>query len=122
MKKTILITGGAGFIGSHLVDKLVQANNIIVIDNLSTGYLKNLDNVFDKIRFIKNDVENFDFSGLGKIDVIVHLSAQTSVPLSIENFKKSSCQNVLSSLNVIFQLFMHLHRQFMAIFHLVMTQ
>tara|TARA_B100000795_G_scaffold268166_1_gene254526 strand:+ start:231 stop:1148 length:918 start_codon:yes stop_codon:yes gene_type:complete len=101
MKKTILITGGAGFIGSHLTENLVQEFNIIVVDNLSTGYIKNLESVIDKIKFINNDVDLVDLYKLGKIDVIVHLSAQTSVPLSIQEFKKSSNQNLIGALNVI---------------------
>ena len=53
----ILVTGGAGFIGSHLVDSLVKQNHeIIVLDNLSTGQKKNLNNCFKKIKFLKIDI------------------------------------------------------------------
>ena len=49
--KKILVTGGAGFIGSHLVEKLVKNNKVTIIDDLSTGNLKNLKNV--KRNFLK---------------------------------------------------------------------
>jgi len=98
----ILITGGAGFIGSHLVEKLIlQKYNVIVIDNLSTGYLNNLNNVFDEITFIRGDLSSYDLYSLDNIESVVHLSAQTSVPISIEDFKNSSHINLLSNLNVL---------------------
>ena len=101
MKKTILITGGAGFIGSHLAESLTKIYSVIVIDNLSTGYIKNLDSIVDEICFINNNIESVDFSRLGKIDAIVHLSAQTSAPLSIKDFKKSSNQNLSGTLSIV---------------------
>lgn len=99
---SILITGGAGFIGSHLVEKLIQKkHDVIVIDDLSTGYLENLDNVIDDIVFIKADVCNYDLFSIGNIESVIHLSAQTSVPLSIKDFKNSSHINLMNNLNVI---------------------
>ena len=99
---SILITGGAGFIGSHLVEKLIlQNHSVIVIDNLSTGYLENLNIVLEKITFINADLSEFDLFSIGGIKSVIHLSSQTSVPLSIKNFKNSSHINLLSNLNVI---------------------
>ena len=99
---SILITGGAGFIGSHLVERLVQKkHDVIVIDDLSTGYLENLNNVFDDIRFIQADLSSYDLFSIGNIKTVIHLSAQTSVPLSIKDFKSSSHINLMSNLNVI---------------------
>ena len=57
----IIITGGAGFIGSHLVDSLRDNHNITILDNLSTGRLENLGHVSNKIRFI-----DYDLSQRGK--------------------------------------------------------
>ena len=55
----ILITGGAGFIGSHLVERLVKEGHILlVIDDLSNGQLKNLEAVKERISFLKHDVSN----------------------------------------------------------------
>ena len=55
-----IITGGAGLIGSHLVEKLVnQGHKVLVIDNLTTGKKNNLKRVLNKIRFVKKDIRNF---------------------------------------------------------------
>ena len=60
MKKKLIVTGGAGFIGSHLVDKLVnQKYDVLVIDNLVNGQIKNLSKSYKKIKFIKADIRNF---------------------------------------------------------------
>lgn len=55
-----LITGGAGFIGSHLANHLAKENNVVVIDNLSMGKKENLEN-YENITFIKGDVSNKNF-------------------------------------------------------------
>ena len=56
-RKKAVVTGGAGFIGSHLVEELVRQNyDVLVLDNLSTGTLKNLKNVKKKIKFIKYQI------------------------------------------------------------------
>lgn len=87
----ILITGGAGFIGSHLVELILSKNNfdkIVIIDNLSTGRLENLPQS-NRIIFIKEDVSKKE--ALEKIfkeyslDYIVHLAAVASVQDSINN-------------------------------------
>ena len=56
----IIVTGGAGFIGSHLVSKLTRTNHeLIVLDNLSSGRKRNLVGQFKKIKFYKVDINNF---------------------------------------------------------------
>lgn len=56
--KRVIITGGASFIGSHLVDKLTElAANVTVVDDLSSGKLENIEQCLDKIKFIKKDLE-----------------------------------------------------------------
>jgi UDP-glucose 4-epimerase len=98
----ILVTGGAGFIGSHLCDYLVNNNNnVIVVDDLSTGNFSNLSNIIESIEFYNKKVESFDFQKLNDIDAVVHLAAQASVPTSIKNFESSSSSNILSSIRVI---------------------
>ncbi len=99
--KKFIITGGYGFIGSHLVDFLVSVGaEVIVIDNLFTGKRENLSNI-DNIKIILDNVENLNFSEFGKVDGVFHLAAQASVPLSIKEINKSSSINILSSLKVI---------------------
>ncbi|WP_405305749.1 NAD-dependent epimerase/dehydratase family protein [Methanobrevibacter sp.] len=84
--KNILITGGAGFIGSHIANELMEDNNITIIDNLSTGNIKNLKTPeHENLNFIKGDICNFNLDELtSDIDYVFHLAAMASVPLSVE--------------------------------------
>jgi len=84
---TTLVTGGAGFIGSHLVDALVQrGHRVRVLDNLSTGNLANLVGVRDCIEFVEGDV--CDSTLVAKVmegvDYVFHQAALASVPRSVE--------------------------------------
>jgi len=76
----ILVTGGASFIGSHLVDKLVTlGSNVTVIDDLSSGKKENLSQSWDKIQFKKNDLEYITKSELNNLfkdqEIVFHLAA-----------------------------------------------
>lgn len=76
----ILITGGAGFIGSHLCDRLLKENHqVAVIDNLVTGSLDNINHLFgrDDFEFYKHDVSNFIFIP-GKLDAVMHFASPAS--------------------------------------------
>lgn len=96
----ILVTGGAGFIGSHLVDKLVErGEEVIVIDNLSTGKEENLNP--------KADLHNLDVCDYEKIkplfkniDYVFHLAAIPRVPVSIKDPINTSRTNILGTINV----------------------
>jgi len=94
-----LVTGGAGFIGSHLVEELVKNHHkVICVDDLSTGKLEYL-TTSSNISFINNQIQNCNINDFPKgINGIFHLGAQPSVPLSIENLYSSSANNILSSL------------------------
>lgn len=85
--KNILITGGLGFIGSHIADDLIENNEIVIIDNLTTGNIKNLKIPNHKnLKIIEGDLRNADLDDLTSgIDYIFHLAAMSSVPLSVEN-------------------------------------
>lgn len=97
-----LVTGGAGFIGSHLVDLLLSLKHeVIVVDDLSFGKLDNLSHVIKKIIFINKKIQNIDDESIEFIDGVFHLAAQASVPLSIKQFFESSKNNIESSLKVI---------------------
>lgn len=83
----VLVTGGAGFIGSHLTEALVRLNaRVTVLDNLSTGSLKNLATVQDKINFIKGDITDIELCKIATQGVhkIFHLAAIASVPVCQE--------------------------------------
>ena len=87
----VLITGGAGFIGSHLTDYLIKKSNvskIIVIDNIKDGSLKNLKNSINskKFQFFKIDINNFKKieKKFKSIDIVYHLAALSDVVPSIE--------------------------------------
>ena len=103
MKKT-LVTGGAGFIGSHLVNALVKrGNNIIVLDNFSTGRPQNLDHVKEKIQIIECDL-----SQPGKwqdlfenVNYVFHLAALADIVPSIENPDSYYQSNVNGTFNVL---------------------
>jgi len=99
--KNILITGGAGFIGSHLVARFAKANKLTVLDDLSTGHMSNLKG--QNLRFVKGSVTNkalVDRLCKG-IDFVFHLAAKTSVPESIAAPQKFFDVNVTGSMNVL---------------------
>ncbi|MBQ6223912.1 MAG: NAD-dependent epimerase/dehydratase family protein [Campylobacter sp.] len=99
-----LITGGAGFIGSHIAHLLVlNKQKVIIFDNLSTGNLDNIKDIKGNITFIKGDITNkTDLEKLPKnIDYILHLAAQISVPKSVENPQETFFTNTQGTLNVL---------------------
>jgi len=102
--KQILVTGGAGFIGSHLVEELLKRNYFVkILDNFSTGKLENLAHLDrNKIQIIKGDVSHFEdvFEAAQHVEAIYHEAALVSVPLSIQNPQLSFQTNSLGSFNV----------------------
>lgn len=97
----ILITGGAGFIGSNLTELLLSlGHSVIVVDDLSSGNIRNIQQL-EINNFFVSKIQTFDFSSLGKLDAVVHLAAQASVPYSMSNFYSSSLNNIDSSIKAI---------------------
>lgn len=105
-KKRILVTGGAGFIGSHLVEELIRDNYyVIVIDNLSTGRQENLRNVSDNpnLSFVKKDICDFDsiLPHFKNIDCVFHLAALADIVPSIREPLKYHHSNVNGTISVL---------------------
>jgi len=100
--KTILVTGGAGFIGSHLADKLIeQGNQVIVIDNLSSGKIENLN---PKAVFYNTDIcspEIQEIFAKEKPEIVFHLAAQIDVRKSTKDPIADAQINILGSLNLL---------------------
>lgn len=99
-----LVTGGAGFIGSNLVKRLVKdGQSVRVLDNFSTGKRQNLSDVASKIEIIEGDIRDFNTvrETAEAVDFIIHLAALVSVPLSIKDPIASHEVNVTGTLNVL---------------------
>lgn len=101
--KNILITGGLGFIGSHISNNLIENNNVKIIDNLSTGKITNLTNYeHENLKIIKQDLNNVDLiTTLEDIDYVFHLAALVSVPLSIKKPIACNLENVTATVNLL---------------------
>ncbi len=86
MAMKILVTGGAGFIGSNLVEKLVEeGNDVFVVDSLHTGSRENLKSVLEKIEFIRADCKDIFLLNIPKVDFIFHLGIFSSSPMYKQN-------------------------------------
>ena len=96
----ILVTGGAGFIGSHLVDRLVETDNVTVIDNLSSG---KREFVNEKALLIKEDLLNSEkiCKHFKNIDIVYHLAANPDVKIGAENTRIHLEQNIIVTYNVL---------------------
>jgi nucleoside-diphosphate-sugar epimerase len=99
-----LVTGGAGFIGSHTVDELLRrGHDVVALDDLSTGKAANLAQSKTKIKFIQSSVANLDAirEACRGVDIVIHLAAQTSVPRSVQDPIETNLVNVNGTLNVL---------------------
>lgn len=98
----ISVTGGAGFIGSHLVDRLIeQGHTVQVIDNLSTG---SLSNVNEKAQFLNMDIRSSELTKVWeefKPDYVFHEAAQTMVPVSMKDPALDCDVNLMGLINVL---------------------
>jgi len=98
--KKVVVTGGAGFIGSNLVDRLIDIGiEVIVIDNLSTGHVENIN---PKAKWHKISIKDIEPNMLENVDVIFHLAALARVQPSIEDPISFNDINVNGTLNLLF--------------------
>jgi nucleoside-diphosphate-sugar epimerase len=102
--KRALVTGGAGFIGSNLVDALLKNGvSVSILDNLSTGKLANLEHVLERVTFEKGDIRDFDRVRrlADGCDAVFHQAAVVSVPQTVAEPLTSAEINDLGTLNVL---------------------
>ena len=101
---TYLVTGGAGFIGSNIVEELVnRGERVRVLDNLSTGKRENIQHFIDHIEFIEGDIRNLDImrKAISGVDFVLHQAALPSVPRSINDPIATNEVNINGTLNVL---------------------
>jgi len=103
--KSILVTGGAGFIGSHLVDRLLQENQVTVIDNFSSGKRESVEPHLENPDFELIEADLLDSGALERAfagkDFVFHLAANPDVRLGAENTRVHLEQNVMATYNVL---------------------
>lgn len=102
----VLVTGGAGFIGSHLVDRLIKEDHeVVVLDNFFSGKIENIKHHLDsgELSLIKGDVRDSDDveKAMREVDAVFHLAAIVSVPLSIKKPSLVNEVNVEGTLNLL---------------------
>jgi len=103
MAMRVLVTGGAGFIGSHIVTRLVEAGHTVrVLDNLTTGKRENLAHIAKDVELVVGDCrdEGAVAAVMKGIDLAYHEAAIVSVPYSVEHPRETHAVNVLGTLNV----------------------
>jgi len=99
-----LVTGGAGFIGSHIVDALVKnGDSVSVLDDFSSGRMENLESAMSKINLIKGDIRNKDIvkTATTGMDYVLHQAALRSVPKSLMNPELYNDVNINGTLNIL---------------------
>lgn len=95
---TVAVTGGAGFVGSHVVELVADANDVVVVDDLSSGTRGNVPNSAD---LLEEDIKRITTSDLEGVDVLFHQAANISVPRSVDDPKFDAEENILGLLNVL---------------------
>jgi nucleoside-diphosphate-sugar epimerase len=99
-----LVTGGAGFIGSHTVEELVRrGQGVVVLDDISSGKEDNLAEVRNKITFIKGSITDIEIvrKAMREAEYVLHLAARTSVPRSVKDPIETNKINIDGTLNVL---------------------
>lgn len=98
-----MVTGGAGFVGSHIVDRLAPDNNVIVLDNLFSGLMSNLEKSKERIEFVKGDVLDKALINdiVGGVDYIFHLAAHVGNIRSITDPYLDMEVNIKGTINLL---------------------
>ena len=101
--KNILVTGGAGFVGSHIVDRLSPENKVTVFDNLFTGSLSNLEESQDRITFVKGDIldKALLMDVVAEVEFVFHLAAHVGNIRSIQDPYFDMDVNIRGTLNLL---------------------
>jgi UDP-glucose 4-epimerase len=101
--KKIAVTGGLGFIGSHIVEKLSTDNEVVIIDNESTGKKENIQHInSDNMEIIINDINSINLKEIFEgVDYVFHEAALPSVPRSIKDPLSSNESNITGTLKVL---------------------
>jgi nucleoside-diphosphate-sugar epimerase len=100
----VLVTGGGGFIGSHMVDRLlVDGHDVRVLDNFATGSRENLVDVRSDIELVEGDIQSYErvSNAVRGCEIVVHEAALPSVPRSVQDPLTSNATNVTGTLNVL---------------------
>lgn len=103
--KKVLITGGAGFIGSNLAEELAKDNDVVILDDLSSGRMENIKGLLESynVRFIKGSITDLDLlrQSFDGIDYMFHQAAIPGVPASVSDPVTSNNVNINGTLNVL---------------------
>jgi UDP-glucose 4-epimerase len=101
----VQVTGGAGFIGSNLAEELAKENEVVILDDLSTGRMENIKELVEmaNVKFIRGSITDLHFlqKNFSNIDYVFHLAAMPGVPESIKDPISSNNVNINGTLNVL---------------------
>ena len=100
----MLVTGGAGFIGSHLAERLRDdGHEVRILDNFSTGRRGNLSHLLDDVEIVEGDIQSYErvHNAVAGCELVFHQAALPSVPRSLQDPLTSNASNVIGTLNVL---------------------
>src|SRR5215208_3784885 len=104
LQMRVLVTGGGGFIGSHLVERMLElGHDVVALDNFSTGRRENLVPFLDDIEVVEGDMRSYErvHTAVQGCEVVYHQAALPSVPRSVQDPLTSTEANVTGTLNVL---------------------